>query len=158
MGLDGPEAAAALMRQGNPIVRMHCCHELAEQVASSLRSAQQSIEAVYAPDCDSCPQGFCLDYGTPSTPSVHLMVWARRKTPALGSRAATLGNALAQVYQSVVGTQGLPSLLHVQVIDDRDLEKLFGAGRREAWPLRLLTYLLASNEQVDLLYSRDTSL
>jgi hypothetical protein len=146
MGLDGSEAVAEQMRQGNDLVRMHCCHGLAEQVAASLRSSYQDIQAVYAPDCNTCPQGFCADERVLQTPFVHLLVWAQHKTPALSSRTAALGNALARVGQGIVGTRELPNLLYARVIDNADLEKLFGAGRRERWPIRLQAYLLAMNE------------
>ena len=45
MSLKGPEAVANQMRQGNSIVRMHCCHSLAEEMAASLRSSHRNIEA-----------------------------------------------------------------------------------------------------------------
>jgi hypothetical protein len=57
-----------------------------------------------------------------------------------------LGNALARVGQGIVGTREVPNLLYARVIDDADLEKLFGGGRRERWPIRLQAYLLAMNE------------
>ena len=149
MGLAGPKAAADQVRQGNSTARMHCCHGLAEEMAASLRSSYQSIQAVYAPYCDACPQSFCLDEAVQTAPLVHLLVWAHHKPPAIGSRAAALGNALASVCQDVIGVQELPSLLHVQVIEDADLEGLFGAGRRERWPIRLESYLLGMNEPIE---------
>jgi len=149
MGLESPKAAADQMRQGNNTARMHCCHGLAEQMAASLRSSYQNIQAVYAPYCDTCPQSFCLDQAVLSAPLVHLLIWAHQKTPAIGSRAAALGNALASVCQDMIGIRELPNLLHIQVIDDADLENLFGAGRRERWPIQLQAHLLDMDEPIE---------
>jgi hypothetical protein len=146
MGLASPEAAVNEMRQGNGRARMHCCHGLADEIAASLRLAHQNIQGVYAPDCDTCPQDLCLDTATLNTPFVHLLVWADKKTPALSSRTATLGNALARVCQESVGTQDLPTVLDVRVIQDADLEKLLGSGQKQRWSIRLQAYLLAMNE------------
>jgi len=142
MSLEGPEAAADQMRRGNTVARMHCCHGLAEQIAASLRSSYQNVQAVYAPYCDTCPQNFCLDKGVQSAPLVHLLIWTQQKPPTLGARAAALGNALARVCQDLVGLQELPNMLQARVIEDADLEKLFGAGRRQGWSVRLQSYLL----------------
>jgi hypothetical protein len=158
IGLDSPEAVAAQMRQANGAVRMHCCRELAEQIAASLRSSHQDIQAIFAPDCGTCPQGVCADGGLSSAPSVHLLIWAQLKTPALGLRTAALGNALARVCQDTIGTQESPTLLHTQVIDDGDLQKLFGAGHKERWPMRLQAYLLSMNEVVEEVGTRGRSL
>jgi hypothetical protein len=65
-----------------------------------------------------------------------------------------LGNALASVCQDIFDLQELPPSLSVQVIDDADLEKLFGAGHRERWPIRLQAYFLAMNESVEELHPR----
>jgi hypothetical protein len=40
-------------------------------------------------------------------------------------------------------------MLHAQVINDADLEKLFGAGRRERWPVQLEAHLLGMNEPIE---------
>ena len=149
MGLEGLTAAADQVRQGNDIARMHCCHGLAEQMAASLRSSYQNIQAVYAPDCDGCPQSFCLDQAVHSVPLVHLLVWVHHKAPAIGLRAAALGNALASVCQGMIGIQERPSLLHAQVMSDVDFEGLFGAGRRERWSIQLQAHLLGMGEPVE---------
>ena len=148
MSLEGPEAAADQMRRGNTVARMHCCHGLAEQIAASLRSSYQNVQAVYAPYCDTCPQSFCIEEGVPNIPLVHLLVWAQQTPPTLGARAAALGNALARVCQDLTGLQELPNMLQARVVDDSDLEKLFGAGRRKRWSMRLQAYLLGMDEPV----------
>jgi hypothetical protein len=151
--LESPEAAADHMLQGNHVARMYCCHGLAEQVAASLWSSRRDLQAVYAPECDSCPQDFCLDDGDgANAPCVHLLVWARQRTPALAAHAAALGNALARVCQDMSGTQELPTVLHLRVIEDDDLIKLFGVGQRERWAARLEAYWLSTNDVVQTLY------
>jgi hypothetical protein len=156
--LESPEVAADQMLQGNHLARMHCCYGLAEQIAASLWSLQQDLQAVYAPECDSCPQDFCLDDGDgANAPCVHLLVWARQRTPALAARAAALGNALARVCQDMSGTQELPTVLHLRVIEDGDLVKLFGVGQRERWSARLQAYWLSMNEVVQTLYPQETA-
>jgi hypothetical protein len=149
IGLQGSQAAADQVRDGNALARMHCCHGLAEQVAASLRASYKSVQAVYAPYCDTCPQDFCVDKGAHNTPLVHLLIWTQRKSPALNAGTAALGNALANVGQDVIGIRELPSLLEAQLIDNTDLEKLFGAGHRERWPVRLQGYLLDMDEPVE---------
>jgi hypothetical protein len=148
MGLADPEAAADQMRRGNTVARMHCCHGLAEQMAAALRSSYQTIQAVYAPYCEACPQSFCIEEGIPNVPLVHLLIWAQQKPPTLGARAAALGNALARVCQDLTGLQELPNMLQARVLDDSDLEKLFGGGRRKRWSVQLQAYLLGMDGPV----------
>jgi hypothetical protein len=156
--LEGPEIAAEQMLQGNDLARMHCCQGLAEQVAASLWSTQQDLQAVYAPECDSCPQDFCIDDGGGANlPCVHLLVWARQRTPALTMRAATLGNALARFGQELGELRALPTVLHLKVIEDDDLIKLLGAGERDRWSSRLQAYWLSLNDVVQTLYPRETA-
>jgi hypothetical protein len=156
--LESPEIAAEQMLQGNHLARMHCCQGLAEHVAASLWSSRQDLQAVYAPECGSCPQDFCLDDGGgANAPCVHLLVWARQRTPALTARAAALGNALARFCQEMGEMQELPTVLHLRVIEDGDLMKLFGAGQRERWAARLQAYWLSMNEVVQALYPRETA-
>jgi hypothetical protein len=154
--LESPQVAADQMLQGDHRARMACCYGLAEQIAASLWSSQQDLQAVYAPECGSCPQDFCLEDGNgANAPCVHLLVWARQRTPALTARAATLGNALARVCQDMSGTQGLPNVLHLRVIEDSDLVKLFGVGQRDRWAARLEAYWLSMNDVVQPLYPRE---
>jgi hypothetical protein len=154
--LESPQAAADQMLRGNHRARMACCYGLAEQVAASLWSSQQGLQAVYAPECSSCPQDFCLEDGDgANAPCVHLLVWARQSTPALTAGAATLGNALARVCQEMSGTQALPNVLHLRVIEDDDLIKLFGVGQKERWAARLEAYWLSMNDVVQALYPRE---
>ena len=154
LGLESAEAAADQIWEGNGIARMQCCRALAEGIAASLTTSHQNIQAVYAPDCGACPEGFCVAEGDSEAPFVHLLIWAQRKTPALGARVAALGNALARVCQDMRGTQELPTLLQAQVIGDAELEGLFGAGQRDRWSVRLQAYLLASNDPVEEVYVR----
>jgi hypothetical protein len=90
-----------------------------------------------------------VDKGAHNTPLVHLLIWTQRKSPALNAGTAALGNALANVGQDVIGIRELPTLLEAQLIDNTDLEKLFGAGHRERWPVRLQGYLLDMDEPVE---------
>jgi len=154
MALESVEVAMEQIWKGNSTARMLCCRALAEGIATSLRSSYDGIQAVYAPDCGSCPEGFCVAEGNPYAPFVHLLVWAQRKTPALGARAAALGNALSRVCQEMSSAQELPTVLQVQIIDDAELERLFGAGQRERWSVRLQAYLLASRDPVEEVYVR----
>jgi len=148
LGLESPQTAADQVRQGNDIARMHCCHGLAEQMAASLRSSHPGIQAVFAPDCDACYQGFCLEQAVSTVPLVHLLVWTDQRVPTIGLRAAALGNALAGVCRDMVGIYERPSLLQARVISDVDLENLFGAGRRERWSLQLQAHLLSVDEPI----------
>jgi hypothetical protein len=153
--LASAEIAAEQMLQGNNLARMHCCHGLAEQVAASLWSSQQDLQAVYAPECDSCPQDFCLEDGAGANlPCAHLLVWARHKAPTLTSRAAALGNALARFGQEMTNMEGLPTILHLRVVEDSDLAKFLGAGQKKRWSARLQAYWLSMNEVVEVLYPR----
>jgi hypothetical protein len=128
---------------------MHCCHGLAEQMAASLRSSSQNIQAIYTPDCDACYQSYCLDQCVSTVPLVHLFIWAGEKTSAIGLRAAALGNALASVCRELIGVYERSSLLQAQVMANAELEQLFGAGRRERWSTQLQTYLLGMGEPIE---------
>jgi hypothetical protein len=157
MGLEGSRAAADQIRKGNHIARMNCCRGLAEEIAASLRSWCKEIRAVYAPCCDVCPQGFCAGAEEQAAPTVHLLIWAQCRTPALGVRAALLDRALARVCEDMMGLEEVPGLLQARVIDDRDLERLLGAGRKDRWSSRLQAHFLAMNEVMEELGNRETA-
>jgi len=67
----------------------------------------------------------------------------------------SLGNALACVCQEMGASQELPTVLHLRVIEDSDLIKLFGAGQKDRWATRLPAYWLSMNEVVETLYPRE---
>jgi len=154
MSLDNSKAAARVLCQGDSVVRMNCCAGIAKQMTESLALSYAGINAVYAPSCNGCPEGFCLADGVQNAPMVHLLVWAQHKTAAMDLRVAALDAALARAYRNTVGTNETPSLLRVGVLDDADLEHLFGNGHVSEWPFRLQAYLLAMNEPVDPLFIR----
>ena len=47
MGLDGPQAAAYHVRQGNAVARMHCCASIAKQIAESLGALDRKIKRLH---------------------------------------------------------------------------------------------------------------
>ena len=155
MGLDGPQAAAHHVRQGNAVARMHCCSGIAKQIAESLGASEQNVRAIYAPDYDVLFRDLCSDEEARDESMVRLLVWTRRKTAALDSLVTAWDRALAQACRDKIGSHGQVPLLDVQVIDDTDVEKHFGSGRNEALATRLAVYWMwTMNQVVDIVYAR----
>ena len=97
MGLmDGAQAAARHVRQGNVVARMHCCSSIARQIAESLGASEQNVRAIYAPDYDVLFWDLCSGEQTRDESMVHLLVWTRRKTAAFDSLVTAWDRALAQ--------------------------------------------------------------
>jgi hypothetical protein len=155
MRLDGPQAAAHRVRQGDAVARMHCCSSIAKQVAASLGSSEQNVRAIYAPDYDGSFQDLCSGKGIADESMVHLLVWTQRRTPALDSLVTDWDRALARVCRDTFGTQERTPLLDVRVIADADVEKHFDSGWNKRAPMRLAAYMLwTTNQVVDVAYAR----
>jgi len=92
-----------------------------------LGAFDDDVKAVYLFECDATQEDICFGEAS-STPLVHLLVWAKRKTAALTSLISALDRALVQCYSSQFGVSGPASLLDVQVVVDSDVDKRTGYG------------------------------
>jgi len=128
IGVDSLEAVADLLRQKDRTACEYCLYSIAKTVAASLGGVDENVRAVYVLDYDATPEDLCFGTLNQGTPLVHLIVWAERKTAALGSLVAALDRALAQVYSDLIGGPQVEALLDVQVIDDADVENHTGHG------------------------------
>jgi hypothetical protein len=154
MGLDGAQAAADQVRQGNITARVHCCSGIARQIAESLGSSDQNVRAVYALDDDTLLREMCSNQETQYQSKVHLFVWMQHKTTALDSLVTAWDRALVQVCKDTIGAKGQTSLLDVQVMDDAHFEEHF-AGRKKGMITRLAVYWLQTMDRtVDIVYTR----
>jgi hypothetical protein len=154
MGLDGVQAAADRVRQGNTVARMHCCSSIARQVAESLGTSERNVQAIYAPDYDALFWDLCSD-AERSESMVRLLVWTRRKTSEFDSLVSAWDRALAQACSEKLGAHEQAPSLDVQVMDDTDLERHFGSGRRRGMATRLAVYWMRTmNQAVDIVYTR----
>jgi hypothetical protein len=153
MALDGPDVVAQHLRQDQSASCACFCDSLTEQVAYALGALDERVWAIYAPD-DTLADDVCFCGGIPSVPLVHLLIWRQWRTTAFDSLVAALDRALAQVYKDKIGTQDLPTLLDVHVIDDGSFEKHFGSVRSKRAFMRPVAYWLTRNEVVDIVYAR----
>jgi hypothetical protein len=155
MGMEGAQAAARHVRQGNVVARVHCCSSIAKQVAESLGASEQSVRAIYAPDYDVLFEDLCSDREAGDKPTVRLLVWTRRQTPSLDSLVAAWDRALAEACREKIGPHGQAPSLDVQVMEDTDVAKHFGSCWREGMTTRLAVYWMwTMNQVVDIVYDQ----
>jgi hypothetical protein len=121
------QAAIEHLRQGNSRACKYCHYSIAKHVAESLGRLDKNVKAVYVMDYDATPEDICFGEKTQISP-IHLIVWAERKTSALGSLVEVLDRAMVQHYTDVIGTCHLAHLLDVQVVDDADVKNRVGYG------------------------------
>jgi hypothetical protein len=100
---------------------------IARHVAEFFGTMDASIRAVYQTDYDATPGDISFCASGPDH-SVHLIVWAQRRTQAFSALAAAVDRALTGRYVDVVGCPHLHSLLDVQVVDDTEVEGRTGIG------------------------------
>jgi hypothetical protein len=127
MGLAGHQAVVDRLQQGDIDACRYCHYSVAKQVAESLGALDGTIKVVYAVDYDATPEDICFSEGSRSS-LVHLIIWAERKTKALGSLVSALDRALVRRYADVTGMHRLAHLLDVQVVDDSDVANRVGYG------------------------------
>jgi hypothetical protein len=101
-------------------------------------------------------QDLCSDKGIADESMVQLLVWTQRRTAAFDSLVTAWDRALAQACKDAIGTQQQMPLLDVQVIEDTEIEKHFGAGRsaRMATHQLAVYWLQTTNQVVDIVYAR----
>jgi len=126
MCLSDSDAVLDHLRQGDCTARRYYDYALARGIATQLGTLAKDVRGIYIYDYDATPEDAC--FGDASSPLVHLIVWAERKTAALHSLASALDQALVRLYADRVGTPGLRNLLDVQVVDDADVEHRVGYG------------------------------
>ena len=127
MGLPGRQAIVERLRQGDRNACKYCRYSIAKHIAQSLGSLDTNVKAAYVVDYDATPEDLCFCEGTQDS-LVHLIVWAERKTSALGALVEALDRALVQRYADEIGTPKLAHLLDVQVVDDADVKSRVGYG------------------------------
>jgi hypothetical protein len=127
--LDGPEAAANCLRQGDPIAWSDFHYDLARQLAGQLGALDEDVKAAYVDEYDVAPDDLFFGEAARTT-VIYLIVWVQHKTGALNPLVAALDRALVQSYMELIGSPRLVHLLEVQVIDDADARNPVGYG---AW-------------------------
>lgn len=127
MRLDSPQEVVASLRAGQGKACEYCHYSVAKQVAASMGELDANIKVAYIYDYDATPEDLCFGETGRGLP-IHLLIWADRKTAALGALAETLGRALAQQYAMMIGVPQPAHLLDVQIVDDADVERRLGHG------------------------------
>lgn len=126
MRLDEQPAVVERLRQGDHTAYGYFCYSLAEQAADWLGTWDEDIKAVYLFDCDATPDDVC--FGDKTQPSLlHLIVWTRRKTSALGSLVEALDRALVQGCADL-GLRQQKYWLDAHMVDDEEIQNSIGCG------------------------------
>lgn len=127
MQLENVQAVLDHLRQRNTTACSYCQYSIAKQVGDSLGALDKNVKAVYILDYDATPQDICFA-GKKESLTIHLIVWAERKTSALQSLVDSLDRALVQGYSKLMDLGKLEHLLDVQVVDDTDIANRVGFG------------------------------
>jgi hypothetical protein len=128
LGLADAAGAAERLRGHDGPACAYCTYSIAAQAGESLGSLDEQIKAVYTLDYDATPEDMCFAPGTAAAPTIHLIVWTRRKTAALDALVAALDHALVTAFADLLTQRGPAYLLDVHTIDDRDVETGTGYG------------------------------
>lgn len=127
LNINGSEAVAYRLRQGDGTTYKYWQYGLAKKVAQRLGEWDEGIQAVYLYDDDATPEDVVFAEGTPDI-LIHLIVKVERKTAALNSLTEALDRALAHIHGELLGGSELGYLLDVQVVDDYEVEYRLGYG------------------------------
>jgi hypothetical protein len=154
MALDSTGVVIQCLRQNESAVCARFVHCLAKQLAQVLGALDEHIRAIYVTGDDIV---FDDDQNRVENAStIGLLIWREQKAAAFDSLVTDLCRAVAQVYRNTIGVNDLPACPETYVIDDTDLEKLFGSAKCIRACLRQATYLLcAHNELVSIAYTRE---
>ncbi len=121
------DAVLEAVRSGHHIARAAACYALSREIAEYLAALDDNIGVVYYYDYEATPEDTCFGQVNPA-PSIHLVVWAGRKTNALRSLAAALDRALAAEWGRRLGLPHLRHVLDVQLVDNADVNDRIGYG------------------------------
>jgi hypothetical protein len=122
MGLDSPEIVAGRLRQNDGVASKYCLYSVSKQVAGTLGSLDEHVQAVYTLDYDATPADLCFAVPAETLPLIHLIVWTRRKTAAFDALVAVLDRALVRILADKYLCHPLEHTLDVQTIDDNDVK------------------------------------
>lgn len=126
MGLDDTAALISCIRRGDCTALSYYNHSIARQLADVLGSLSKDIRAIYAHDYEGATPEEAAFEDTPPVPSVHMIIWAQRKTRALDALVETMDRAIGQHHRHVLGLIGLEPVLDVKVVDDQDVKTRTG--------------------------------
>jgi hypothetical protein len=126
-GLQDAQEVIEHLRRGDSTVCHYCRYGLAKKLAESIGRLDDNVKAVYTVDYDATPEDRCFSREA-QTSSIHLIVWAARKTDALTALVKALDRALVEAYADLIDAPELVHLLDVQVVDDADVEERVGYG------------------------------
>jgi hypothetical protein len=125
LNLASPEASLEKVRQGDRGALEYCYYRLAQQVGAALGALDDNVQSVSLYNIEATPEDRAFGENPESLP-IHLLVCVDRKTSVLSSLVAALDRALVKDYAEMIGPRRLGHVLHVQVIDNSDVESRRG--------------------------------
>ncbi len=126
MRLTSVEAAIEQLHQGNRPARSYFEYGLAKGLAEQLGGLDDEVQAAYIYDADATAEDVIFGQAVPTL--VHVIVYARRKTNALGSLLTALDRELVSSYAERMHCPDLMHLVDIQVVDDEEIANKIGYG------------------------------
>lgn len=114
------------LRQGNRDAVQYMSYGLATQIAQTLGTLDETVQAVYLFEDYATPDDLAFAEHVPMT--VNLIARVERKTKAFDSLAQALSRALATSYGELVAASGPRHVLNIHPVDAADIANRSGYG------------------------------
>lgn len=125
---DDPGRIVDRLRQHDSVACAYCTYSIAKQVAVSLGTLDENVQAVYTLEYDATPHDLCFAQASSAAPMAHLIAHVSRKTAALNALVEALDRSLCQALADVLDQQNLKTILDVQVVSDIEIQNRTGYG------------------------------
>jgi hypothetical protein len=126
MALRDVKALIACIKEGDPVACSYCHYHVAKELGEVMGRMDNNIRAVYAYNFDDNLSDENNPQNALPFSLVHMIIWAGRKTKALGALIEALDRALVLKHRDLFGRSDLEHALDIQVIDDEDVKARTG--------------------------------
>jgi hypothetical protein len=126
MALRDVKALIACIKEGDPVACSYCHYNVAKELGEVMGRMDSNIRAVYAYNFDDNLSDENYPQNALPFSLVHMIIWAGRKTKALGALIEALDRALVIKHRDLFGRSDLEHALDIQVIDDEDVKARTG--------------------------------
>lgn len=115
------------LRRRDVTTVQYTAYGLACQLAETLGALDETVKAVYLFDAGATGGDEVFDEPA-SDLSIHLIVWAERKTKALAALISGLDRALMQAVTALQEMPAAMQLLDAQIVDTAEVQQRIGYG------------------------------